>query len=99
MAASRRSSTSRSAIAVGRGLEHRIGHAPAALRALAFEPVEEAAPPPGVAGDAAHRFHLEDDRVAIAVEPDLAHALHVTRGLALLPQGAARARPVHRLAA
>ena len=40
----------------------------------------------------------QHDRVAVAIEPDLAHALHVAGGLALAPQLVARARPVVRLA-
>jgi hypothetical protein len=53
---------------------------------------EEARRRAGVAGRAVGpRRH--QDRVAIAVEADLDHAQHMTRGLALLPQRAARARP------
>jgi hypothetical protein len=40
----------------------------------------------------------KQDRVVVAVEPDLAHALHVARLLALAPQLRARPRPVMRLA-
>ena len=53
---------------------------------------------PGVAGDAADLLDDEHDRVAVAIEADLAHALHVAGRLALAPQLAARARPVVRLA-
>ena len=60
---------------------------------------EEAALAAGVAGDAADLLDHEQDRVAVAIEPDLAHALHVARRFALAPQLAARARPVVRLAA
>ena len=40
----------------------------------------------------------DQDRVVVAVEPDLAHPLDVPRGLALAPQLRARTRPVVRLA-
>ena len=50
------------------------------------EPLEEAALAPGVAGDAARLLDDEQDRVVVAVEADLAHALHVAGLLALAPQ-------------
>src|SRR5690349_5856208 len=87
-----------SAMGIRRLLDRWAGRHPAAPVAV-LEQLEEAAAPAGVAGHAAHRLHLQHDGVAVAVEADLAHALHVARGLALLPQRAARARPVHRLAA
>src|SRR5207237_35053 len=78
--ASRRSSESRSAIAGRLGCgEHRIGLDPAPRVALAFEPVEEAAPAPGVARDSRDRFHAEQHRVGVAIEAHLEHALHVAR--------------------
>ena len=58
----------------------------------------EAALAAGVAGDAALLLDDDQDRVAVAVEPDLAHALDVPRLLALVPQLPARARPVVHLA-
>src|SRR5260221_3257223 len=51
-----------------------------------------------MAGDAADLLDLQEHRVRVAVEPQLAHFLHVTGLLALVPQPAARARPVHGLA-
>src|SRR4051812_14608307 len=78
-------------------LDHGVGGDPAPAAAV-IEQVEETAAAPGVAGDAARGFHLQHERVAVAVQPDLAHALHMARALALLPQGAPRPRPVHRLA-
>src|SRR6185437_10127213 len=97
MTAAIRASTSASSVAAidgGRILEDRLDGLPF----VAFEPPVEAALAAGVAGDAAHLLDNEQDRVAIAIEPDLAHALHVARLLALAPQLVPRARPVMRLA-
>src|SRR5262249_25871637 len=54
---------------------------------------EEAGAAAGVAGDAL-LVDAEQQRVAVAIEPQLDQALDLARGLALAPQPAARARPV-----
>src|SRR5258708_23432610 len=81
-----------SAIAVNRlrVLEDRLDIMPRAV----FETPEEAARVAGVAADAAFLLDDEQDRVAVAVEADLADALHVSRGFALAPELPARTRPV-----
>src|SRR5690606_13383883 len=55
---------------------------------------EEARSTTGVAGDPALLLDLQQHRVAVAVDADLAHVLHVARRLALAPQPATRTRPV-----
>src|SRR5258706_8329170 len=63
-----------------------------------FEPLEKA---PLVAGMAADATLLLDDqqyRVAVAVEADFAHTLHVSRRFALAPEPFARPRPIVSLA-
>src|ERR671920_989755 len=60
-------------------------------------PVVEAGPLAGVAGGPGG-LHEHEDRVLVAVEPELLHALDVARGLALVPELLARARPEPRLA-
>src|SRR5690606_9330457 len=75
--------------------QHRVHRLPA----VAVEPAEEAGMATGVAGDAAHLLDLEQDHVGIAVEPDLAHPLHMPGFLALAPETRARTRPVDRPAA
>src|SRR6516162_5836738 len=77
-----------------RVLDDRLhAHPPAAFQAL-----EKAALAPGMTGDSARLFNGEQDRVVVAVEAHLAHALHVPGRLALAPKAAARARPVVRFA-
>src|SRR5207302_10309753 len=61
-----------------------------------LEALVEAALAAGVARDAAHLLDDQQDAVAVAVEADLAHSLHVPRTLALAPELVARARPVMR---
>src|SRR5690348_12980947 len=93
MTAAIRASTSASSVAAidgGRILEDRLHGLPL----VAFEPPVEAALAAGMAGDAAHLLDDQQDRVAIAIEADLAHPLHVARLLALAPQLVPRARPV-----
>src|SRR6266700_3200017 len=50
--------------------------------------------PAGMTRDSAGLFDHEKDRVVVAIEPDLAHPLHMSGLFALAPQPAARARPV-----
>src|SRR5262249_7501506 len=73
-----------------RPLEGALGYAPP-------EPRREARARTGVAGRAV-RMHTEEDRVAVAVVPDLLDGERVPRRLALVPQLAAAAAPEPRLA-
>src|SRR5688500_6099034 len=59
----------------------------------------EARPPAGVARRPARLIDPQPDRVLIAIDPDLAHALHVTRRLTFAPQRFARAAEIPGLAA
>src|SRR5450631_291870 len=60
------------------------------------EPLEETAVPAGMTRDPACLFDDQQNCVVVAVEANLAHFLNVARALALLPQPAARTRPVVR---
>src|SRR3989475_6074268 len=73
-------------------LDHRLHRHPAPV----VELLEKAAVSSGVAGDSAALFHPEQHHVLVAVEPDLAHRLHVSRLLAFFPQPLSGARPVMR---
>src|SRR5262245_51301305 len=75
-------------------LDHRLDRHPAPV----LQPLEEAAVTPRMAGDSAALLDLEQNHVLVAVESYLPHRLDVARLLAFLPQAAARARPVVRLA-
>src|SRR5882762_7547891 len=77
-----------------RVLDHRLHRHPAPV----VELLEKAAVSSGVAGDSAALFHPEQHHVLVAVEPDLAHRLHVSRLLAFFPQPLSGARPVVRFA-
>src|SRR6267143_1097768 len=77
-----------------RVLDHRLHRHPAPV----VELLEKAAVSSGVAGDPAALFHPEQHHVLVAVEPDLAHRLHVSRLLAFFPQPLSGARPVVRFA-
>src|SRR5438552_8638099 len=85
-----------SAITVNRAgvFDHRLDIHPSA----SFQAPEKAACASRMTGDSARLFNVEQDRVAVAVEPDLAHALHVARRFALAPEPATRARPIVRFA-
>src|SRR4029453_2786028 len=63
-----------------------------------FEPLEEELLVARGAPDSALLLDDEQDRVAVAVEADLAHALDMSGGFALAPELFARARPVVRFA-
>ena len=63
-------------------------------RAVVLDAAEEAALVALVAGDAADLLDLEQDRVGVAVDEDLAHVLQMAGGLALHPELAARRAPV-----
>src|SRR5215472_1960059 len=82
------------AINIDRVLEHRLDDAPNTI----FEPLEETAMPACMTGDATGLFDDQEDRVVVAIEPDLAHALHVARGLAFSPKAPSRSRPIMRFA-
>src|SRR5204863_2900865 len=73
-------------------LEHRFDGAPGAV----LEPLEETAVPAGMTSDTAALFDDEQNGIVVAIESDLAYALHVTRLFALAPQPASRPRPVMR---
>src|SRR5258706_10719966 len=73
---------SRSAIRRLLASQDGIGHNPPRRPALSLEPVEEAAAPAGVARDALHGFDAQQHGVGVAIEPDLDHALRMSRGLA-----------------
>src|SRR6266446_1143979 len=75
-----------------RVLDHGLHHHPAPV----VELLEKAAVSSGVAGDSAALFHPEQHHVLVAVEPDLAHGLHVSGLLAFFPQPLSGARPVVR---
>src|SRR5512140_462985 len=75
------------------GLQHGVGLHPLSLLQLA----EETAFAPGVAGDAALLFHLQQDNVAIAIQADLFNFLDMAGLFALVPQLLARTRPIYRL--
>src|SRR6476660_3773973 len=67
------------------------------VRSLPFAAVQPAiktALATRMARNATLRLDDQQDRVAVAVETHLAHALHVARLLALVPQPCPRARPV-----
>src|SRR5574340_1767159 len=78
---------------VGR-LQHGIRLHPLPL----LQPAVETALAPGMTGDAALLFHLQQNHVAVAIEAYLFHLLDMARLFALVPQFLARARPVYRLA-
>src|SRR5437588_4461878 len=71
-------------------LQHRIGRHPPPVHQFP----EEAALAAGVAGNAAHLLHPEQQRIGVAVDAHLAQLLHVAGLLALSPEPLARARPV-----
>src|SRR5215471_14842045 len=82
------------AINIDRVLEHRLDDAPSTV----FEPLEETAMPACMTGDATGLFDDQEDRVVVAIESDLVHALHVTRGFAFSPKAPPRSRPIMRFA-
>src|SRR5262249_22274606 len=59
----------------------------------------EAGAPPGMAGARAGLLHLDPDRVLVAIDPHLDHALDVARTLALAPEALAGAAEIPRLPA
>ncbi len=85
----------RAVIDLCRVFQYRIRHLPMAV----IEAVEKTGLAPGVAGDAARLLHLQQHHVAVAIEADIAHGLHMAGLFALVPQLVARARPIHRFAA
>src|SRR6478609_9965274 len=87
-----RCNTSSVAIDSLRILEYGFDGAPG----VAFEPLKKAAVTAGMTGDSALLFHDQQNGVVVAVEPNLAHPLHVTGALALAPKPAARPRPIMR---
>ena len=76
-------------------LEHWLDRPPGSV----LKPLKETAVPARMTRHAAALFDYEQDCVVVAVQPDLADALHVPRLLALAPEPPARARPVVRFPA
>src|SRR5690606_16381802 len=81
----------RSSVDFARVLQDRVDAAPFAL----LEAAVVAALAAGVASDATKLLDPVAQAVAVTVEQDAVQHLHMARVLALAPQLAARARPVH----
>src|ERR1039458_1588200 len=72
-------------------LDHRVGDDPLSVRIF----LEKAVVPAGVAGDATDLLDAKQYDVLVAIHAEFAHLLHMAGFLALVPQFAARARPVY----
>src|ERR1700719_245325 len=62
------------------------------------EPLEKTPVPAGMTGNSAFLFDDQQNCVVVAVEANFADSLKMTRAFALLPQPAARTRPIMRKA-
>src|SRR5690606_36677814 len=77
-----------------RVFQDRVDLRPDGLAGSAVQAPEKTALAAGMAGDAAFLLDLEQHHVAVAIQADFVHHLHVPGFFPLAPQALARTRPI-----
>src|SRR3546814_18066508 len=80
-----------------RVFQDRVGGGPGSASGGAVQAPEKTTAPSSMAGNAAMLFHFRQNDIAIAVQPDFVHGLHMAGFFAFPPQSLARTRPVCRV--